>query len=40
MRVLDDKIIYSLNTTIPTDSFRGKVDAVNTCKQLYTQVSS
>ncbi|KAF4533395.1 hypothetical protein B566_EDAN003688 [Ephemera danica] len=38
MRVLDDKIIYSLNTSIPTESFKNQVDSVNTCKQLYSQL--
>ncbi|XP_068122372.1 protein MIX23 [Hyperolius riggenbachi] len=35
MRSIDDRIVYELNTTIPTVSFAGKVDAGQTCKQLY-----
>ncbi|KAJ1112545.1 hypothetical protein NDU88_000807 [Pleurodeles waltl] len=35
MRTIDDRIVHELNTTIPTVSFAGKVDATQTCKQLY-----
>ncbi|XP_070568831.1 protein MIX23-like [Ptychodera flava] len=35
LRMIDDKIIYALNTTVPTDSFAGQVDAKETCKKLY-----
>ncbi|XP_069491916.1 protein MIX23 isoform X1 [Ambystoma mexicanum] len=35
MRMIDDRIVHGLNTTIPTVSFAGKVDASQTCKQLY-----
>ncbi|KAK5897860.1 hypothetical protein CgunFtcFv8_015326 [Champsocephalus gunnari] len=35
MRNIDDRIVHSLNTTVPTVSFSGKVDASETCKQLY-----
>ncbi|XP_029313683.1 protein MIX23 isoform X2 [Cottoperca gobio] len=35
MRNIDDRIVHSLNTTVPTVSFSGKVDATQTCKQLY-----
>lgn len=38
MRVLDDKIVYALNTSIPTESFRGKVDASSACQDLYSQI--
>lgn len=38
MRVLDDKIVYALNTSIPTESFESKVDATATCKTLFTQL--
>lgn len=38
MRLIDDKIIYMLNTTIPTDSFKGQVDATSKCKDLYEQI--
>uniref|UniRef100_A0A3Q3IR69 Protein MIX23 n=2 Tax=Monopterus albus TaxID=43700 RepID=A0A3Q3IR69_MONAL len=35
MRNIDDRIVHALNTTVPTVSFSGKVDATQTCKQLY-----
>ncbi|KAM4699374.1 protein MIX23 [Discoglossus pictus] len=35
MRTIDDRIVHELNTTIPTVSFAGKIDAGQTCKQLY-----
>ncbi|XP_041924841.1 protein MIX23 isoform X2 [Alosa alosa] len=35
MRTLDDRIVHALNTTLPTASFSGKVDATQTCKDLY-----
>ncbi|KAK2859499.1 hypothetical protein Q5P01_004119 [Channa striata] len=35
MRTIDDRIVHALNTTVPTVSFSGKVDAAQTCKQLY-----
>ncbi|XP_053560497.1 protein MIX23 isoform X2 [Bombina bombina] len=35
MRNIDDRIVHELNTTIPTVSFAGKIDAGETCKQLY-----
>lgn len=40
MRTLDDRIVHTLNTTVPTVSFSGKVDATKTCKQLYESVSA
>ena len=39
MRAIDDKIIYALNTTVPTKSFKGQVNATETCKGLYEEVS-
>lgn len=39
MRTIDDRIIHALNSTVPTVSFSGKVDATQTCKQLYESVS-
>ena len=39
MRFLDDKIIYALNSSLPTDSFKGKVDGSAACKDLYDQAS-
>ncbi|XP_055686700.1 protein MIX23 [Lutzomyia longipalpis] len=38
MREMDDKIIYALNTSIPTESFKGQVDATGTCKGLFRQI--
>jgi len=38
MRFADDKIVYSLNTSIPTESFATKVDATAKCKDLFTQL--
>lgn len=38
MRVLDDKIVYALNTSLPTESFRGKVDASSACQDLFSQI--
>jgi hypothetical protein len=38
MRTLDDKIIYVLNTSIPTDSFKSQIDASSSCKELFDQV--
>uniref|UniRef100_A0AAQ4PNY0 Protein MIX23 n=1 Tax=Gasterosteus aculeatus aculeatus TaxID=481459 RepID=A0AAQ4PNY0_GASAC len=35
MRNIDDRIVHALNTTVPTVSFSGKVDATQTCKELY-----
>ncbi|KAF9815873.1 hypothetical protein SFRURICE_009771 [Spodoptera frugiperda] len=38
MRVMDDKIVYALNTSIPTESFANKVDAHSACEDLYSQI--
>ncbi|XP_013116181.1 protein MIX23 [Stomoxys calcitrans] len=35
MRDIDDKIIYALNTSLPTESFKGQVDSEQTCRDLY-----
>lgn len=40
MRLLDDKIIYALNTSIPTTSFKDKVDASEQCQVLLDKVST
>ncbi|XP_001602291.2 coiled-coil domain-containing protein 58 [Nasonia vitripennis] len=40
MRQIDDKIIYMLNTTIPTESFKGQVDPTTKCKDLFKQIQS
>ncbi len=39
MRAVDDKIIYALNTTVPTESFRSGVDATDQCRRLHEEVS-
>lgn len=36
MRKVDDQIIYSLNTSIPTESFKGQLDPVVKCRELHT----
>ncbi len=38
MRAVDDKIIYKLNTSVPTISFADQVSASDECKHLYEQV--
>lgn len=38
MRVLDDKIVYALNTSLPTESFKNKIDASSACHDLYDQI--
>lgn len=38
MRILDDKIVYALNTSIPTESFQNKVNATEACQDLYSQI--
>jgi hypothetical protein len=39
MRAMDDKIIYKLNTTVPTKSFSGQISAADQCKLLYEEMS-
>ena len=38
-REIDDKIVYALNNSIPTVSFKGQVDASVKCKELHEEVS-
>lgn len=38
MRVLDDKIVHALNTSLPTESFKNKVNATDACHDLYSQI--
>lgn len=38
MRAIDDRIIYKLNTSVPTISFADEVSARDQCKELYEQV--
>ncbi|KAI8118490.1 hypothetical protein FF38_12286 [Lucilia cuprina] len=40
MRDIDDKIIYALNTSLPTESFKGQVDGEKTCKDLYSKLQT
>lgn len=40
MRDLDDKIVYALNTSIPTESFKGQLSANQKCTDLYGQLNS
>lgn len=40
MRDVDDKIVYALNTSIPTESFRGHSNASVKCTELYTKLNS
>lgn len=38
MRELDDKIVYALNVSIPTESFKHKSDMTNTCGDLRSKI--
>lgn len=40
MRDLDDKIVYALNTSIPTESFKGQLSANEKCTDLYGKLNS
>jgi len=40
MRLMDDRIIHGLNDSLPTQSFKDKVDMSNTCKRIYEEMSS
>lgn len=40
MREVDDKIIYALNTSLPTESFRAQISAHNTCQSLYDELQT
>lgn len=39
MRGIDDKIVYALNTSIPTESFKKDLSAKQTCKELSEQLN-
>lgn len=39
MRSLDDKIIYTFNKAMPTDSFKQQFDGTSICKTLHDSVS-
>ncbi|GFR61388.1 coiled-coil domain-containing protein 58-like, partial [Elysia marginata] len=38
LRLIDDRIIHALNSTLPTQSFRGNVDAPSVCKRFYDEL--
>jgi hypothetical protein len=38
MRDIDDKIIYALNLSVPTESFKGQISGEEQCKHLYTDL--
>uniref|UniRef100_A0A0C9RJB7 Protein MIX23 n=2 Tax=Endopterygota TaxID=33392 RepID=A0A0C9RJB7_9HYME len=38
MRALDDNIIYMLNTSLPTESFKGQVNSEKVCTNLFNQL--
>lgn len=38
LRQLDDKIIYKLNQTVPTESFKHEINAESQCRELYSEV--
>lgn len=40
MREVDDKIVYTLNTTIPTESFKGQLGTSVKCTDLYSKLSA
>lgn len=40
MRDIDDKIIYALNTSIPTESFKGQSSASEKCKELHAKLGT
>jgi hypothetical protein len=36
--MIDDKIVYALNNSIPTVSFKGQINAAEKCQELHKQV--
>jgi len=38
MRLIDDKIVYAINQSIPTTSFKGQSDAKQNCKELHETI--
>ncbi|XP_055373490.1 protein MIX23 [Condylostylus longicornis] len=40
MRDIDDKIIYALNTSLPTESFKGQFNGESTCRDLYDKLNT
>lgn len=39
LRLIDDKIIYELNKSVPTASFSGEISAEQKCHELYSKVT-
>jgi len=39
LRLIDDKIIYELNKSVPTASFSGEINAEQKCRELYTEAN-
>ncbi|ELU00209.1 hypothetical protein CAPTEDRAFT_220827 [Capitella teleta] len=39
LRTIDDRVVHSLNTSIPTQSFAEKVDAASRCSDLFKELS-
>ncbi len=37
-RLIDDKIVYALNNSVPTASFKGLINATQKCAELHKQV--
>lgn len=38
MRDVDDKIVYALNASVPSPSFRSEINPTQTCEELYNKV--
>ncbi|XP_011193170.1 protein MIX23 isoform X3 [Zeugodacus cucurbitae] len=38
MRAMDDNIIHMLNTSLPTESFKGQVNCEKVCTNLFNQL--
>ncbi|CAL1546896.1 unnamed protein product [Lymnaea stagnalis] len=38
LRLIDDRIVHALNSVIPTQSFKDKVNATTECKRLYDEM--
>ncbi|CAD7003357.1 unnamed protein product [Ceratitis capitata] len=38
LRAVDDNIIYTLNTSLPTESFKGQVNCEKVCTNLFNQL--
>uniref|UniRef100_A0A069DP71 Protein MIX23 n=1 Tax=Panstrongylus megistus TaxID=65343 RepID=A0A069DP71_9HEMI len=38
MRDVDDKIVYALNASVPSPSFRSQINPTQTCEELYNKL--